>query len=121
MIVAPFRKWNSSFNNFRKNVQFVTDWVNSSLNTLQALYNIFPIIPPHKYSLERSLHATNSLQLCKTINISCTAFYHKSGNYTTTHDMQKFTPYLEQGPTDTKTVLFPTVYVTFNHVPIVMF
>ena len=40
MVLAPFRKWNS-FNDFRKDVKFGTDYVDSLLNTLWALYNIF--------------------------------------------------------------------------------
>ena len=40
MILAPFRKGNS-FNDFRKYVKFDTDWVDSLLNTLWALYNTF--------------------------------------------------------------------------------
>ena len=42
MTLAPFRKWNS-FNNFRKDMKSGTDWVDSLLDTLQALYmyNIF--------------------------------------------------------------------------------
>ena len=40
MILAPFRKL-YSFNNFRKDVKFGKNWIESLFNTLRALYNIF--------------------------------------------------------------------------------
>ena len=39
-IHAPFKKCNY-FNNFRKELTFGADWVDSLLNTFQTLYNIF--------------------------------------------------------------------------------
>ena len=41
-------RYRNSFNNFRKDMRFGTDWVDFLLNTLLALYNIFHNGPIHR-------------------------------------------------------------------------